>query len=92
MFALYKKLLQEYVSFKSISTDSAFLSEMKKTVDWLTKLFESYGFKVEIFKGKQTNDVVFAEYFQDKSLETILIYGHYDVQTGGGMTLGTLKK
>jgi acetylornithine deacetylase/succinyl-diaminopimelate desuccinylase-like protein len=80
MFSLYKKLLQKYVSFQSISTDSAFLAEMQKTVSWLTKIVEDYGFRVEIWKGKQSNEVVFAEYIQDPKLETILVYGHYDVQ------------
>ncbi|WKZ25784.1 MAG: M20/M25/M40 family metallo-hydrolase [bacterium] len=76
----YKKLLNEFVSFKSISTDETFIPEINKTVDWLEKLFKSSGFKVKILKGKTTNPVVFADYKVSDKLETVLIYGHYDVQ------------
>lgn len=80
MFTLYKKLLKEYVSFQSISTDSFFKNEMEKTVKWLEKLFVSYGFSVSFLEGKTCNRVILAEYVVDPKLETILIYGHYDVQ------------
>lgn len=80
----YKKLLNEFVSFKSISTDIAFKDEMTKTHDWLEKLFVKNGFKVEILPGKEMNPVVLAHYVTDPKAETILIYGHYDVQPAEG--------
>lgn len=76
----YFSLLKEFLSFKSISTDPAYLPEIKKTADWLQNLFTSNGFFVEIWEGKHTNPVVFASYVQDPSLKTVLVYGHYDVQ------------
>ncbi len=76
----YKKLLEEFVSFKSISTDETFLPEIGKTVVWLENTFKSSKFKVKILKGKTTNPVVFAEYKISEKAETVLIYGHYDVQ------------
>ena len=76
----YKKLLAEFISFKSISTDSQYLGEMKKTADWLLKTFQQNGFKTQLLKGEKMNDVVFATYIHDKKAETVLIYGHYDVQ------------
>jgi acetylornithine deacetylase/succinyl-diaminopimelate desuccinylase-like protein len=76
----YKKLLHEYVSFKSISTDKKFLPEMTKTVKWLSNLLQKNGFKVQLLQGPKTNPIVFAEYVVDPKLETVLIYGHYDVQ------------
>lgn len=80
-FETYKKLLSEFVSFKSISTDPKFLPEIDKTVAWLKKLLGSSGFKVEVWKSKNANPVVFAEPNNIRSsLPTILIYGHYDVQ------------
>ncbi len=79
-FLKYKKLLTEFVSFKSISTDEKFIPEIDKTVAWLENLFKQNKFKVKIFKGKTTNPVVFADYKVSDSLKTILIYGHYDVQ------------
>lgn len=80
MFEKYKKLLGEYVAFKSISTDDAFKYEMLKTASWLTETLQNYGFKAKLLKGKFCNPIVFAEYVVDKKFETVLIYGHYDVQ------------
>lgn len=76
----YKKLLNEFVSFKSISTDEKFLPEIGKTVSWLEKTFKSSGFKVKLLKGKATNPVIFANYYISDKYKTVLIYGHYDVQ------------
>lgn len=80
MYENYVKLLKEYVSFKSFSTDLSYKDEMLKTVDWLSVLLKDNGFKVELLQGPKTNPVVLAEYIHDKKAETILIYGHYDVQ------------
>jgi acetylornithine deacetylase/succinyl-diaminopimelate desuccinylase-like protein len=79
-FEEYKKLLKDFVSFKSVSTDSTFKPEIGKTVAWLEKIFKSSGFKVKTYKGKTANPVVIANYHVSNDAETILIYGHYDVQ------------
>lgn len=79
-FEQYKKLLAEFVSFKSISTDASFKNEIKNTVYWLKKLFEGSGFTVEIWGGKKANPVVFAEYKTAEDAKNVLVYGHYDVQ------------
>lgn len=79
-FETYKKLLSEFVSFKSISTDKMFIPEIDKTVAWLENLFKVSKFKVKIFKGKTANPVIFADYKISEKFETLLIYGHYDVQ------------
>lgn len=76
----YRKLLKEFVSFKSISTDSQYAGEMKKTADWLVGIFKQEGFKAKLLKGQHMNDVVFASYTVSPKAETVLIYGHYDVQ------------
>lgn len=82
MYSQYKKLLAEYVSYKSVSTDLSYSSEMKKTVEWLSKLLKKNGFSVEILQGPKTNPVLLATYTISKEFETVLIYGHYDVQPG----------
>lgn len=76
----YKKLLTEFVSFKSISTDPEFKPEIEKTVEWLRNLFTENGFTVKVLHGKKTNPVVYSHYQTDDNAETVLIYGHYDVQ------------
>ena len=80
MYDIYKNLLKEYVSFKSISTDEIYKEEMNKTVSWLSQTLKKYKFEVKVWEGKISNPVVFAEYTISKDAETILIYGHYDVQ------------
>jgi acetylornithine deacetylase/succinyl-diaminopimelate desuccinylase-like protein len=77
----FKKLLTEYVALKSISTDPAYKAEMVKTADWLMDYLKQFGFKTQLIRyGAEMNDVVFAEYTADPTFETVLVYGHYDVQ------------
>lgn len=76
----YQEKLAEYVAFKSISTDPAFQDEIQKTVDWLEALFTENGFTVSQLQGSTTNPVVIADYVVDPALETVIVYGHYDVQ------------
>ncbi len=80
----YTKLLKEYVSFKSISTSKEFLPEIDKTVNWLKSYFEKNNFSVELLKGTTTNPVILASYILPEKAETVLIYGHYDVQPADG--------
>ena len=80
MFETYIKLLKEYVSFKSVSTDMAYKSEINKTVEWLTLVLKEYGFTVEIWQGVVSNPVVYASLVVSPELPTVLVYGHYDVQ------------
>ena len=77
----YIRLLKEFVSFKTVSTDTAFKGEMTKAVSWLQGQFKQNSFKVFIFKGKNSNPVIVAKYIvPSKKLKTVLVYGHYDVQ------------
>lgn len=79
-FEDYKALLSEFLSFKSISTNPDFKGDIDKTANWLVDKFKAYGFDSYLLEGKETNPNVFAEYHVSDDAETILIYGHYDVQ------------
>ncbi len=76
----YIKLLKQYIAIKSISTDLTFKKEMGKTVLWLTSLFKQNKFVVTTIQGKNSNPIVIARYTASPKFETVLIYGHYDVQ------------
>ena len=76
----YLKMLGEFVSFKTVSTDSSFQKDMGKAVSWLTRLFKANSFKVTIITGKSHNPIIIAKYTTNQKLKTILVYGHYDVQ------------
>jgi acetylornithine deacetylase/succinyl-diaminopimelate desuccinylase-like protein len=79
----FKKDLAKYISFKSISTDAAYLGEIEKTIFWLKSYIENAGGKVEFLQKGKTNPVVVGEInASEKSNKTILLYGHYDVQPG----------
>lgn len=53
----FKKLLTQFVAFKSVSTDPAFAMEITKTVNWLKQLFAKCDFTVETFSGSSCNPV-----------------------------------
>src|SRR5579859_4884218 len=80
MFATYKQLLQEYIAFKSISTDGQHEADIYATAKWLQQLFQTSGFHTETIAG-YGHPLVIADYTFDPTKKTILFYGHYDVQS-----------
>lgn len=87
----YEKILRELVAIKSISADPSLKGEILKCVSKLEFLFKKLGFHVEILKGKD-NPVILAETPNQKGLETILVYGHYDVQPAEDNFFSLTKK
>ncbi len=79
MYQNYKKFLEEFIAFKSISTDPSYKSEIEKTSQWLEKQLAQNGFKTKVITGYD-NPLVTGYYEVDQAFETVLIYGHYDVQ------------
>ena len=79
MMEKYKQLLSQILEFKSVSTDSAYQGEIKKAVEWYKNLFQAQGFTVQVIEGFD-NPLVIASYVADPAFETVLVYGHYDVQ------------
>lgn len=70
----------KFLSFKSISSEASYKTEVIRCVEWLKEYVERIGFKCELWK---TNGypVLFANWNEagaDKP--TLLIYNHYDVQ------------
>lgn len=79
VFQEYKKLLQEFIKFKSVSTNQEYQNEINSTADWLNQLFISNNFKSKLITGYD-NPLVLVEFYQNENFPTVLIYGHYDVQ------------
>ena len=71
--------LLESLRIPSVSTQHEYRKDMEKMRVYLIKLFSSLGFQTKILKGNK-HDAVFAELTTHRSLPTVLIYGHYDVQ------------
>lgn len=76
----YLKLLRDYVSFKSISTDPEMNAGIKECADWLLELFKDNGFECTLLNSDGLNPVVYASYEISSDAEWVLVYGHYDVQ------------
>ena len=75
----YKKLLSEFVAIQSLSGRAEFESEITAAAEWAHNYFKTFGFETKTIIG-YGNPIVYAEYMVDPELETVLIYGHYDVQ------------
>jgi acetylornithine deacetylase/succinyl-diaminopimelate desuccinylase-like protein len=80
LYSQYFEYLSQLLAFKSISTDKAYLPEIKKTVSWLTQFAKSQGWSQTLLGGKETNPVVVMKAEVDANLPTVIVYGHYDVQ------------
>ncbi len=75
----YLNLVKDFISFKSISTDNTFATEIQKCALWLKNTFAAEGFKVNVINN-YGNPIIVASFEADPTYTTCLIYGHYDVQ------------
>jgi acetylornithine deacetylase/succinyl-diaminopimelate desuccinylase-like protein len=81
--------LIELLKIPSISADSAYKNDVLKTADAIKISLEKAGCdSVEICKT-EGYPIVYGEKIIDKSLPTILVYGHYDVQPPDPLDLWT---
>jgi acetylornithine deacetylase/succinyl-diaminopimelate desuccinylase-like protein len=77
------KNLFELLSIPSISAQSEHKKDMLSAANWLQKKLASLGFNSKVLPT-QGHPVVYAEHLTPhtaKPLPTVLIYGHYDVQS-----------
>ena len=76
----YLDELLDLLKIPSISADSKYNGDVKKTATFIsTKLKEAGAKKVKIYKTPG-HPIVYGEYIIDKKKPTVLVYGHYDVQ------------
>ncbi len=77
-----KKRMDElftFIKFPTVSAKSEQKKDMKECAKWLQDHLKKIGFKAKVHQTKG-HPLVMAEYIVDKSLPTVLYYGHYDVQ------------
>jgi len=74
-----RKELFKLLAFPSVSAQPKHKKDVAACGEWVRKHLADIGFKAKLHKTKG-HPIVFAEYFVDKKLPTILYYGHYDVQ------------
>src|SRR5690554_5300911 len=79
--------LIELLKIPSVSTDPSFKDDILKAADFLkSKLEEAGADKVEVCETGGYL-IVYGEKIIDKSLPTVLVYGHYDVQPADPLEL-----
>ena len=79
IYQLYINYLREAVKIKSISTTSEYQKEIGEMVLLCEKLLNDSNFEVKTISG-YGNPIVFGTLNIDSEYETVLLYGHYDVQ------------
>lgn len=80
MYAAYYQILKELIAIQSISVDTEHMNDIEKIAIYLNTMLQDNGFVSEILHG-YGNPLVLGKFSVDKSLPTMLLYGHYDVQT-----------
>lgn len=69
-----------FLQIPSISTDSKYKNDVKKTAQFVYDYLEEIGFhNVEIMET-EGHPLVYAEWLELEDAPTVLFYGHYDVQ------------
>src|SRR5881398_2046394 len=72
--------LKRFISFQTISSNEKNRQDILQCAGWLAQHLNSIGlYKTRIYKTS-SHPVVYAEYITNPSFQTILFYGHYDVQ------------
>lgn len=82
------KQLSDFLKIKTISSDSAFVKDIREGAQWLVGFFRELGADNVKILETEKHPVVFANHSragQDKP--TILVYGHYDVQPADPLDL-----
>ena len=78
--------LKEFIRHPSVSADSAFKDGMKGAQTFLSDLFGSIGFEVEVVKT-DLHPIILASRGGDPKWPHVIIYGHYDVQPADPLNL-----
>jgi len=74
------KLLSDFISIRSVSTDKSKREEVLKAVEFLENEIKTLGFEVKICKKNNFSPLIVAKKIISSSAKTIAIYAHYDVQ------------
>ncbi|MDQ5844311.1 MAG: M20/M25/M40 family metallo-hydrolase [Acidobacteriota bacterium] len=76
----YEALLKRFVETPTVSVDPAHAEDIRKGVDLTVETFRKFGGTPEVYEIKNGNPVVHAVFGTDKSLPTVTVYNHVDVQ------------
>lgn len=83
----YLDELNEFLRIPSISTDPAHEQDVKKAAGWLSDQFNALSASAITIHQTAGHPIVTAQFGDDPSKPTVLVYGHYDVQPAGDESL-----
>ena len=76
----YEDLLQQFVETPTVSCDPAHAEDIRKGVEMTVETLRRFGAKADVYEANKGNPVVHAVFGNDKSLPTVTVYNHMDVQ------------
>lgn len=76
----FETLLRSFVEIPTVSVDPNHLDDIRKGVDLTVATIESYGGKAEVYRAEKGNPVIHGVFGENKSLPTVTVYNHIDVQ------------
>ena len=76
----YEDLLQQFVETPTVSCDPAYAEDIRRGVDMTVDTLRRFGAKADVYETNKGNPVVHAVFGNDKSLPTVTVYNHMDVQ------------
>jgi len=77
----YFNEFEEYIAFPSVSGIIKHKKDIQNCAVWLKNRMSKAGLKNVKLINTAGNPIVFGEYFNSKNAPTLMIYGHYDVQS-----------
>lgn len=81
--------LKTFLRIPSISTDEAYIADVRRCAVWLGDEFRRTGVSSVLIEETGGHPIVRAEHRVSDSAPTVLIYGHYDVQPPDPLELWT---
>jgi acetylornithine deacetylase/succinyl-diaminopimelate desuccinylase-like protein len=79
--------LLELLRIPSVSADSKYKADVRLAAEFICKKLKSAGADLAEINETAGHPIVYGEKIIDKSLPTILVYGHYDVQPADPLNL-----
>ena len=83
-FSLHQKQIRDdyfqFLRFRSISTDPAYRKDCEECAEWLRAYLQRGGLHAELIKTSGLPIVYAEDLSAGDASETVLLYGHYDVQ------------
>ena len=76
----YEDLLRRFVETPTVSVDPNHLADIRKGLELTVETIEKFRGKPTVYSAKKGNPLVHAVFENDKSLPTVTVYNHIDVQ------------